>query len=87
MKPKHFNRQKCIKCRYHGNGCGGYNATIIGKNGHHYTQSIYCNYSGITGKTCLQKDGSDLRGTNYNKCQLYEKGKPPRMKEGDSYVS
>lgn len=83
-KPK-FNKQKCLKCKYHGLGCGGYPAKV-GFNGR--TVSVYCNYS-ILERTCLKrlKNGQviDLRGDDYNDCKLFEAGKAEVEDEDEDY--
>ena len=67
-----FNKKKCLKCKYHGTGCGHSVKTQAG------VLKVHCNYS-IVDKTCLQKldDGTiiDRRGDDYDNCKLYEKGK------------
>ena len=68
-----FDKTKCAKCKYH-----GYLGSIS------QTQSdesrervIYCDYAHLQNQTCLYADGKktlDRRGTDPNKCALYEKG-------------
>ena len=81
-KPK-FDKRKCLKCKWHGLGCGGY-PVRVGFNGR--TLPIYCNYS-ISERTCLKKlkDGSiiDSRGDDYNNCKLFEPGKAEVEDEED----
>ena len=68
-----FNKQKCLKCRYHNYGCGGYLATVRKRR-----QAVYCNYASITGNTCLKPTGLfttvDVRGDDYNNCKLFLEG-------------
>ena len=83
-KPK-FDKRKCLKCKYHGLGCGGY-PVKVGFNGK--SIPVFCNYS-LSERTCLrkQKDGQiiDIRGNDYNNCKLYEAGKPEVEDEGEDY--
>lgn len=75
----YYNKHKCVKCIYHGLGCGGYSVKI-NEDEH---RPIYCNYAGVTGETCLKRDGDkviDLRGDDYNHCKLYVKGKAKKSK-------
>ena len=56
-----MNKRKCNTCKY----CG--RITTVG---------IHCNYS-LSGKTCITREGDkliDRRGTDPNKCELYERG-------------
>jgi len=76
-KPK-FNKEKCNKCKYHGEGCGGYGVSDSKRD----YKPVYCNYSGATGTTCLRHKSSniieDIRGKDYENCRLYKRGKPKR---------
>ena len=60
-----FNRKRCKSCMYHGVTTGGGNY-------------IFCDYAGKTGETCLKREGKvarDIRGDDYDNCQIYEKGR------------
>jgi hypothetical protein len=60
------NRKECIKCMFRG-----------GTPGMEY--KLFCNYSGITDKTCLRAAGKgviDIRGTDKTHCQLFREGHP-----------
>ena len=62
VRSKH-NKAKCRTCAYH---------RIMGGGVH-----MICNYSCITGQTCLYKTDKgieDRRGDDYNNCKLYRKG-------------
>lgn len=76
-KPK-FNKDKCVKCKYHGLNVG-YTADVKGQK-----RLVYCNYS-ATGNTCLKRVGEDkikdLRGTRFNDCKLFEEGE--MIEEGE----
>lgn len=71
-KPK-FDKQKCLKCRWHGMGLGWSAITPDGKN-----VSIHCNYSGHHETTPLRaapgNTFTDLRGNDFNNCLLFEEG-------------
>ena len=67
-----FNKSKCKKCKY--------SSKINGMN----VTSVCCNYLIINESSCLKNiDGKvvDIRGDDYNNCQLYEAGKRVRAKE------
>ena len=68
MKTK-FSTKKCAKCIYRGVVTGG-SAT---------SKRYYCNYSSITGTTCLKRISADtiidIRCNDYNGCKLYTRGK------------
>jgi len=69
-KPK-FKKRKCLQCKYHSTGIG-YRVKMGDKQ-----IKVHCNYS-ATGKTCLRKTENgiiDIRGDDYNHCNLYVKGK------------
>lgn len=72
-----FDKKKCMKCKYHGVGCGG--ETVRRRN---EMVHVYCNYSSITNSTCLKRGPhgtvTDLRGDDYNNCKLYDPGKAKR---------
>lgn len=74
-KPK-FNKKICLSCRYCGYGRGSY--TVRGK-------AVFCDYATITNQTCLTRDNKgnviDLRGTDYNNCQLYASGKTDKTNQ------
>lgn len=57
-----FDKKKCRQCKYHA-------VREVG---------VHCNYSGVTGVTCLRRTASggviDTRGNNPKKCALYKKG-------------
>lgn len=73
MKPK-FDKKKCLKCMYHGTGCGGFPIRTTKR-----TITVYCNYSN-TDDTCLKRINNgriiDQRGDDYNNCRLFVEGKP-----------
>ena len=60
-----FDKKKCKICNYRGERSGGYN--------------LSCNYSGITGETCLKRGPKgtviDIRGDDPENCLLFEPGK------------
>lgn len=61
-----FNKSKCATCIYHSRNSGR-----VGK------QPIICNYSGITGHTCLTSEGRkvvDKRGDDFDNCKLRKVG-------------
>ena len=69
-RPK-FNKKKCMECMYHSVGLG-YPVKI---KDHQVT--VHCNYS-LTGDTCLKMTENgvvDTRGTDYDHCKLFKKGK------------
>lgn len=71
-KPK-FDKKKCLKCIYHGVGCGGYSV----KDENDRSISVFCNYN-ATEDTCLKNvngDVVDQRGEDYYNCQLFVEGK------------
>ena len=60
------NRGECRKCMFRGGTPGMEN-------------KLFCNYSGITEKTCLRKKGNeviDARGNDKNHCLLFREGNP-----------
>ena len=63
-----FNKQKCMRCQYH---CGCTLDSIT-------SSYVICNYSSITGHTCLQRVSSntiiDIRGDEYDNCKLFREG-------------
>lgn len=62
-KSKH-NKSICRRCAYH---------IIVGGN----RQNLMCNYSCVTGTTCLHKTENgveDRRGEDYNNCKLFLEG-------------
>lgn len=72
-KPK-FNKSKCRKCTYKGNG----QSFHTGPRNENILKSVYCNYSGCTGETCLTKDDTtgeviDRRGNDPKHCLLFKK--------------
>lgn len=72
-KPK-FDKNKCLKCKYHIERLGGYHAKRVGRE-----VSVMCNYLGATGHSCLTLDDNgvkiDRRGEDHKDCKLYQKGK------------
>ena len=59
-----FNKKRCEKCKY----CGGQ------RNPQNIVHTLYCNYAGIEGRTCLYTDKGqvkDKRGDDYNQCALF----------------
>jgi hypothetical protein len=73
MKKAKFSKRKCLRCKYHGIGCGGYTTIKNGK-----SVQVYCNYS-VTEDTCLKLvDGKviDQRGDDYYNCKLFSEGRP-----------
>ena len=71
-KPK-FQKNKCIKCKYHTKQVSGaYQARVGGK-----TIPVACDYSTVTGRTCLTEVNGkivDRRGNDYYNCKLFVKG-------------
>lgn len=63
-----FNKQKCANCIYHSRNSGRVGLET----------AITCNYSGVTGHTCLTTDEHrkviDRRGDDFNKCKLRKVG-------------
>ena len=82
-KPK-FNKSKCLKCKYHGLGCGGYTVRRNKSMVH-----VYCNYAFINDMTCLQPGPRnttiDLRGDDYDNCKLFVEGKVENVKQQICY--
>lgn len=78
-KPK-FDKQKCLKCKYHGIGKCGYFTRAGSK-----ATKVFCDYATIAKSTCLKPinitDVVDLRGTEYNNCKLFAEGSPERERE------
>lgn len=81
-----FNIEKCKKCKYRG--------AISGATKRHYTKTVVnviCNYSGITGHTCLYSDATnktcDRRGEEYDNCKLFVEGALMRNKERNVFRS
>lgn len=68
-----FDRSKCRSCIYRGHVSGG-QKFIKGQK----MNNVCCNYSMITNQTCLRDNGKykpyDIRGNDYNDCELYKKG-------------
>ena len=81
IKPK-FDKQKCLKCRWHGMGLGWSAIMPDGKN-----VSIHCNYSGYHDTTPLRSGANstilDLRGEDYDNCLLYVEGMPDEEETED----
>ena len=83
-KPK-FDKQMCLKCKWHGTG-GGWRAKL--PNGK--TQALHCNYSGYHDSTPLRAVSSteviDLRGDDFHNCSLFVEGTPNEKEtEGKFY--
>ncbi len=76
-KPK-FDKERCLKCKYHGSG---YNLGWLCCIGHR-NMYIYCNYCCATDSSTLtldeHKNVIDRRGENYHNCLLFEEGEPKR---------
>ena len=72
-KPK-FDKKKCYECKWHGVGVG-YPVRL--PNG--TTIQVHCNYSAFHDSSSLRaiskEDYIDFRGTDYNNCLLFCKGK------------
>ena len=72
-KPK-FNKDKCAKCKYRGEGAGY--ATTSKK------RLVHCYYSKQGVGSCLKPISStetiDIRGEDYNNCKLFQEGNPVR---------
>lgn len=72
-KPK-FDKQKCLKCRYHCKFSAGYHV-VDGKG---EGENIACNYASITNSTCLKRvardELKDIRGEDFNNCKLFVEG-------------
>ena len=72
MKGK-FDKRKCLKCMYHGEGHIGYPVRVGDK-----TITVYCNYASVTGNTCLKQKNShesyDTRGEIHDDCKLFVEG-------------
>lgn len=69
-----FNKTKCSTCIYHSKNTGSRNGF----------QTIICNYSGVTGHTCLYQEGKkviDRRGDDFDHCKLRKVGE---KKKNDS---
>ena len=69
-----FDKNICIRCKYHGRGKQGFSA----KCGNTYT-SVFCDYANITDSTCLKRTGKgeiiDMRGEDYSDCKLFSPGR------------
>lgn len=69
MKTK-FSPKRCAECKYRG--------VVSGGSSNRKRKRHYCNYSNITGTTCLKRVSADtiidIRGNDYNACKLYTKG-------------
>ena len=68
-KPK-FDKNKCVKCKYHGVGMG-YSVKINGE-----TRLIHCNANGFNITTVTRSpEGKviDMRGEDYKNCRLFTK--------------
>ena len=68
-----FNKDKCLRCRFHGVGYGGYITTK-----RKYNRSIFCDYACINNTTCLKPvstyETEDIRGDDYDNCKLFSSG-------------
>ena len=85
-KSKHgekFDKQRCLKCKWHGTGIG-YPARTMGKDGKMVTVMVHCNYSAYHERSCLRgigKDGHyDIRGEEWDDCLLYEEGEAEKIR-------
>lgn len=71
-KPK-FDKTRCLSCVYRMDTSNVYQGDMP-KGG---KRSIICNYAGVTGHTCLKREGNriiDQRGEDYKGCKLYKEG-------------
>ena len=68
-----FNKYKCIKCIYRGEGQIGYPIRYKGQ-----FIRVHCNYVGCTNSTCLKPISTyaiiDIRGDDYDNCKLFVEG-------------
>lgn len=85
-KPK-FNKHKCLDCIYHQEmpGMLGYQVRVD-KN--HY-KHVYCNFSSVTRETCLRVTENgviDIRGNDFDNCQLFVKGKAKQSMQDNLYL-
>lgn len=83
-KETKFDNKKCRSCIYRGHVSGGQKA-IKGQK----MNNVCCNYSSVTGQTCLRDNGKykpyDIRGNDYDDCELYKKG-PAIINKPDTVV-
>lgn len=77
-KPK-FNKNKCVKCKYHTRSSVGH-PVRVGNN----SVRICCNFASITGCTSLKpgpyNSVTDLRGDDYDNCKLFSPGVPENVR-------
>lgn len=77
-----INKEICRKCKYHGKLQTG--ARWQSDN------LIICEYNVVTGEVPLKNDGNggviDIRGTDENKCELFEEGKRIYKRNHDVYA-
>jgi len=64
------NKDLCRKCIYHGK---------IGHSREAEKQEVCCMYSTKAYQSAIARDGSDKRGNDPNKCDLFEEGDPARV--------
>lgn len=90
MKPK-FRKSKCAKCKWRGLG-DGY-ITKLKQDGKYKTIKVYCNYTSLNGKSCIQRidknnpyEVYDIRGDDYYNCLLFEPGNYQEDKEEDKDI-
>lgn len=81
MKPDtKFDTEKCKKCQFRGLISGATKQRTL-KN----TANIICNYSGVTGITCLYAERPnkiiDRRGDDRENCKLFKEGKIIKPKD------
>lgn len=80
-KPPKFNKNNCLKCIYRGTreSCNlGAPVKVKNEDGEEYVVHVYCNYSSITGDTCIRlaknhKNTMDIRGKGPI-CKLFAEG-------------
>ena len=69
-----FNKEKCVKCKYH-----NYLSNLTGTSTRDYKiKHCFCNRAVLTKETCLKRIGKevvDRRGTDPDNCKLFEEGK------------
>ena len=68
MGRKLRNKELCKQCRFRG-GIG---------HSEQRKKEICCNYANIMRMTCKKRDGSDRRGNDPDKCNLFEAGDPEK---------
>ena len=61
-KPSKYNKKKCGNCKWHSLNT--------------QDSDVLCYWAGYHSSTCLNRDGSDKRGSEYDNCLLFEEGVP-----------